>query len=340
MSSLDQAVTAWNTARLDRALGSGARTIEGETHRTFRPVLATKRFDWPNPGSRTTWRLWLDNNEVISVSGLTVAGSLIPASDYFLRNLDGDDEPPYDHIEIDLAGPAAFRSGDTHQQAIALAALYGHRNDEEQVGDLTSNLDADVDDTATITWNTPRIGVGDVLRVGSERMVVRAKTWVDTGQNTGGALTAQKNSVSLPVTTGTEFAADQILLLDSERVRVLDVAGNTLTLQRAVDGSVLAAHNTGIDIFSLTGVELDRAQLGTTLAAHVSGADVYRHVVPDLIRDYNIALAISQYLQESAGYARTVGAGEAVYEVSGKGLKAMCDEVYRRYGRKARIQSA
>jgi len=174
------------------------------------------------------------------------------------------------------------------------------------------------------------------LRVGAERMVVRQKTMVDTGQNTGGTLAAQKNSVTLPVTTGSEFAADQILLIESERVRVVDVAGNTLTLQRAVDGSVLAAHGSGVDIFSLTGVELDRAQLGTTLAAHVSGAVVFRHLVPNLIRDYATALAINQYLQESAGYARTIGSGEAVYEVSGKGLAAMCKEVYTRYGRKVR----
>jgi hypothetical protein len=348
-SALDVKLTARNYRQVDRAIESGARSVEGLLHRTFRPVLATRYFDWPNEAQRGTrpWRLWLNQHEVISVASLVAGGVTIPSSDYFLRNFDGEDQPPYTFIEIDLASSSAFASGDTHQRAIAATCLFGWRNDEEQVGDLTSNLDADVTDTATTTWTTPYIGVGDVLRIDSERMIVTDKTMVDSTQNTGGALTASAADVTVAVTDGTAFAVGMVLLIGSERMLVVDKAGNNLTVKRAWDGTVLAAHSSNADIYTLTGVELARAQLGTTLAAHTTGADVYRHLVPGLVRELNIAEAINTLQQEGTGYARRSGLGEErgsgkarnPIEASGRGLDDIREQAYAAFARKARVRA-
>lgn len=328
--ALDTSTTALDDAQIDRAIASASRNIEGRLHRIFYPLLATRTFDWPQDSK--PWRLWLNQHELISVTTLTAGGVAIAASDYLLRPIDG---PPYNSVEIDLSSSAAFSAGATHQDAISILGLFGYTNVEDQVGDLASTLGGTPTSTATITWNTPRIGVGDILRVDSERMIVTAKTWVDSTQNLATPLTASKSNVTVAVSDGTAFAAEDVLLLDSERMLVTDVAGNNLIVRRAYDGSVLAAH-TGSDVYTRRGVELARAQLGTSIASHSSAADVMRFVVPDLVNTLCIAEAIDTIHQEQAGYARTAGSGEMQRELRAVGLQRLRDDAYTAYGRKAR----
>jgi hypothetical protein len=334
-AALDIKETARSNNAVDRAIASASRAIEGYLHRHFYPLVATRRFDWPSPNRSRSWRLWLDQHELISVTSLVAGGVTIPDTDYLLYPTDG---PPYSRIEIDLDSSSAFASGDTHQQAIVITGVYGYRADEEQVGELTGDLDADADDDATLTWMTADIGVGDILRIGSERMIVTGRSMVDSSQNLGANLAAQANDVTVSVSNGSAFAVDEVLLVGSERMLIVDIAGNSLTVKRAWDGSVLAAHTSGADIYRLAGVQLDRAQLGTTLAAHTSGAAVYRHVVPGLIGELCVALATSTLMQRQAGWARTAGSGEAQREVTGRGLAQIRKDAYAAYGRKARIR--
>jgi hypothetical protein len=344
--ALDVKLTARAYRQVDRAVESGARSVEGLLHRSFRPVVKTLYFDWPNQQYARAWRLWLDSGEVISVSSLQAGGVTIPPSDYFLEPANSG--PPYNRIEIDLSSAAAFSAGDTHQRAIEAAVLAGWRNDEEQVGDLTSNLDADVTDSATIAWTTPHIGVGDVLRIDAERIIVTEKTMVDSTQDLGGGgLAASAADVTVPVTDSTAFAVGVVARIDSERMLLVDKAGNNLTVKRAWDGTVLAAHAPGADVYTLTGIEIARAQLGTTLAAHTTGADVYRHLVPGLVRELNIAEAINTLQQEGTGYARRSGLGEergggrigTLTEASGRGLDDIREQAWAAFARKARTRA-
>lgn len=342
--ALDVKLTARISRQIDRAIEAGARSVEGQLKRTFRPVLATRYFDWPNDQRSRPWRLWLDANELISLTTLTAGGVSIPSTDYFLEPANSG--PPYTRIEIDLASSSAFSAGSTHQRAITATGLFGFGNDEEQVGDLSSLLAADVTDTAAATWTSAYIGVGDVLRIDDERLIVTDKTMVDSTQNLANTLTASAAGVTVQVSDGTAFAVGVVLRIDSERMLVVDKAGNDLTVKRAWEGSVLAVHSSTTDIYTLTGVELARAQLGTTLAAHTSGADIYRHLVPGLVRELNIAEAINTVQQEAAGYARRDGLGEergggrmTVIEATGRGLEDLRSRTYDAFARKARMRA-
>jgi hypothetical protein len=343
--ALDVKATARSDRQVDRAIEAASRTVEGVCHRRFYPWSGTRRFDWPNSQRARPWRLWLDANELISITMLVAGGVTIPSSDYLLYPTDG---PPYNRVEIDLSSSAAFASGATHQQAIVITGVWGYRADEEQIGSLTSNLDADITDTASVTWTVTDLGVGDILRVDDERLIVTARTMSDSGQNTAGALSASAADVTVPVADGTAFGAGSVLLVGAERMLVVDVAGNNLAVKRGWDGSVLAAHSSNSDVYSLAGMDVDRAQLGTTLAAHLSGAAVYRHTVPGLVRDATAALALAQVLGEQSGYARpeskSAPSGSATSsrprsQETGRGVaSALCD-LYDAYGRKARTRA-
>jgi hypothetical protein len=333
--ALDVAETARSNGQIDRAIDSGSRSVEGLTKRKFYPQTATRYFDWPDRRRSRTWRLWLDGNEVVSVASLVAGGVTIPSTDYFLEP--ANEGPPYNRIEVDLASSSSFQSSDTHQRAIAVEGVFcGCELEEQRVGSLTAELAADEDASAAATF-TEHIGVGDILRIDTERMIVTRKTMVDSTQNIGGNLTASAADVTVPVTDGTAFIEDMTILIDAERMLVVDVAGNNLIVKRAWDGSTLAAHTSAADIYTLTGVELDRAALGTTLAVHTDTAAIYRHLVPGLVRELCIAEALNTIEQEKSSYGRTSGTGESERLIGGRGLSDIRAEVETKFGRKARV---
>lgn len=332
-SALDSAETARNNRQVDQAVESASRSVEGFLKRKFRPVLATKYFDWPDLQRGRTWRLWLDGSEAISVSSVTAGGVAIALPDLFLEPANYG--PPYSSIEVSLGSSSAFQAGSTHQRAIAVTGLFGYDNEEDQVGVLAADLAADPSAAASITWSTARIGVGDLLRIGDERMIVTERSMVDTTQTLQADLAASSSAATVAVTTGSAFAVDQVLLINAERMLVVDVAGNNLTVKRAWDGSALAAHS-GSAIYTLTGVDVDRAQLGTTIGAHSSGAAIYRHKVPGLVRQLAKAEAINDLLQGQGGYARSQRSADAEQRGIGDGIDDIRERCRRRYGRKAR----
>lgn len=333
--ALDAAETARANWQIDDAIDGATDSIDGLTHRSFRPELATKSFDWPNLQRSPSWVLWLDGCDLVELVSATAGGVALNLADVLLEpNQYG---PPYNRIEVNLGSASTFQAGDTHQRAIALTGYWcGADVVEEVVGELAGDLAADVDATASITWTSAKIGVGDVLRIGDERMTVVDKLMVDTMQDLQAGLTASTAAVTVTVSSGAAFAPGQILLVESERLLVVDVAGNQVTVRRAYDGSVLAVHNSGTDIYSLTGTDIDRAQLGTALAAHLSGATIYRHLVPGIIRRLAVAETLNTLLQEASGYARRERTGDASRAIDESGIDELRSRVRRRYGRKAR----
>jgi hypothetical protein len=332
-SALDVKLTARTDRQVGDAIAASSRQIEGSHHRIYYPTLATRYFDWPNDQYAPPWRLWLDQDELISVTSISVAGVALTSGDYLLEP--ANDGPPFDRIEIDLASSASFSSGDTHQRSIAVTGLWGYRNDETAVGELTANMG--VSGSAGIQLS-PTVGVGTILRIDDERMIVTAKTMVNSSQTLGGAgLAAQKNDETVPVQDGTAFEVGETILLGAERMLVVDIAANDLIVKRSWDGTTLATHATSTPIFALAGFSVDRAQLGTTAATHLDGATIYRFDIPPLIQALCRAEAITTIQQEQAAYGRTVGAGENEREAAGRGLAHIRQDAMTAHGRQARL---
>ncbi|MFG3510246.1 hypothetical protein ACGF5F_32640 [Streptomyces sp. NPDC047821] len=337
--ALDVKETARNARQIDRAIEGASRSVETLCHRRFYPVVATRYWDWPDGRTSRPWRLWLDDNELISVTTITSGGTTIPSTDFFLEPVRSG--PPYNRVEIDLDSSAAFGGGATHQRSIAITGLYGYRNDETAVGALAEALDASEASIDITGAASAELGVGSVLRVDSERMIVTGRSMLDTGQNLGGAgLTAQANSVTVAVTDGTAYAIDEVILVDSERMLIVDIAGNSLTVRRAWDGSVLAAHTAGTDIYAPRTLTVTRGALGTTAATHTPATSVYRWNPPGPVRQLTLAEAISTLTLEQAGYSLMLRSGETGSERKRdqRGLEVLREQVYASHGRKARIR--
>jgi hypothetical protein len=337
-AAADVKASAYANAQLDRALETSADTVDGLCHRRFWPELATRYFDWPDWWSQgSAWRLWLDDNDLISVASLVSGGVTIGPSGYFLRRSDGKDEPPYTHIEINLGTSSAFGGGPTWQRNIAVAGLWGHSNAEAPAGALAEALDGS--ETGVDVTDSAAVGVGHLLRVDSERMLVTDKSMLSTGQALQGSVAAASGADTLAVTAGAGFTPGETVLLDSERMLIRDVAGNSLLVRRASDGSALAAH-TGTTIYAPRTLTVVRGFGGTAAATHSSSTAAVRHAPPGAVRDLALAYSVNQGNQESAAYGRASGEGDHLMEQLGRGVvKGIEADVFARFGRKLRVRA-
>jgi len=337
-AELDVKETARSNARIDRALADATDAVYGLCHRIFYPTVATKSFAYPGPQVGPTWTLRLNANELISVTTLTSGGTTIAASDYFLEP--NEYGPPFSRIEIDLDSSAAFSSGDTHQRAITVTGLWGYKNNETTLGATAEALDASETGIDVDAATSAAVGVGSLLRIDNERVIVTSRSNLDTGQTLGaGGLTNQNSNVTVPVQSGAAFAAGETILIDSERMLIEDIASNNLTVRRAWDGATIAAHTAGATIYAPRTLTVERGALGTSAATHNTAATVYRWDAPGPVRQLCVAEALNDLLQGRSGYARTAGAGENEREVTGRGLKELRDRVYASHGRKGRVRS-
>lgn len=342
--ALDQGEVARNNANIDRCIETASRLVEGLCHRAaFYPHIDTKHFDWPNQQGALPWRLWLDEHTLISLSSVTSGSSTISAADVFLEPNRGG--PPYNRIELSTATSASFGNGATHQQDTGITGLWGEHDEHVLAGVTIEALDAsetgmDVDAAASA-----RLGVGSILKVDDERMLVIERTQLDTGQDVGGAgLGTGKNDNALQVADGTQFAVGEVLLVDSERMLVIDIAGNTVMVERAFDGSNSSAHTAGTSIYAPRNLTVLRGALGSTAATHSTGVGVQVWVVPPAVHQLATAEAIHHLMQEQTGWFRTMSAssifgGTAKRAATIEALVDFRDQCYRRHGRKARTRT-
>ena len=335
-AELDFKESARAFRRIDRVIASASRDVEGLLHRRFYPLTATRYFDWPNPQRARPWRLWLDDNELISVTTLSSGGVTISAGDFFLEpNTSG---PPFRRLELDLGSSAAFGGGDTHQRDIAITGLWGYQNDETTVGTLAG---AATDSASTVTMDadaSAEVGVGSVLRVEDERLIVTGRAMATTGQTLAADLGGQAKNTTVSVADGSAIAEGEVILIDGERMHVVDIAGNTLIVKREQDGSTLAAHTTGATIYAPRSLTVARGALGTTAAAHDSGATVHRWDPPAAVRELTLAEAVNRLLQGQAGWSKTQKGGLSSRESEQRALATLREQVYTSHGRKARLR--
>lgn len=341
--ALDIEQTARNNRNIDRCIESSARRIDGICHRIFHPRIETKLFDWPNDQGAMPWRLWLDDTELISASAVSSGGVTIASANYNLEpNRVG---PPYDRLEVDTSSSASFSSGSTAQQSISITGLWGYSNDEALVGTVSEALDATETSVDVDAATSSEVGVGTILRVDDERLLVSNRAQADTGQTLGGSgLTNSKSDVLVTVADGTLFAVDEIIKIGGEGMLIVDITGNALTVIRAYDGSVLAAHTVGASIYAARSLVVQRGAFGTTAATHSLGSSLYAWMPPPGIRQLNTEEAIHELMQEQTGWFRTMSAssnfgGTARRSATMEAIMDLRDQVYRQYGRKARTRT-
>lgn len=327
--------TSSNNASIDNAVAAATRDVEKFLHRVFWPRQTTKYFDWPVMSGASTWRVWLNEHEVISVSSLVSAGTAITSNKYFLEPVNSG--PPYNRIEIDLATSSSFNTGSTYQRNVSVTGLFGYSDDSASAGTLASGIN---DTAGSLTASdSSLLGVGDLLQIGTERMVITGRSLADTGAKiaVAGDLTSSKSDVLVALDSANVHAGEQIRI-DAELMTVVDVAGSNLIVNRSQGGSVLAAHAAGATVYAPRTVNVLRGSGGTTAASHSGSATMTRWLAPGPVHDLTLAEALVKLGYQSSQYSKQVGV-EGNTTVIGTGLAALREQVYTGYGRKNRMRA-
>lgn len=309
--ALDSKESAYNDARLLQCIDSGSRAAEGILRRRFYPEIATRYFPWPEDRADT---LWLDGdaNDLASLTSATSGGTTVTFADIIPQPPYG---PPYDRLALASGSGGSWLGGDEALDANAITGLWCGCAIVE-TADATTAEALDSSETGVDIGASSLLGIGSIIRIDSERMIVTGRSLLDTGQNTAGALTSSNADRLLAVASGAAFVSGEIILVEAERMQVLDIAGNNLIVRRAVDGSVLAAHASGVDVYALRTLTVQRGALGTTAAAHNTAASVLVFEVPALVQELALALAMVAAGAGQAGYTQFRRSGDTERETA------------------------
>lgn len=316
--------TAIAMLEIDRACRSGSRMVDGLCHRLFAPETRTRTFDWPSPRGYID-RIDFDEAGLISAISVISGGITLTANDYFLEP--DNYGPPYDSIRLNWNSSGTFSGGP--QRAVSITGLWGWSNLEDSRGTLSGAISA----ADTLLTLTSPVDVGHVLRIGTERLLISGLRWTDSGDTT--TLAGDKSAVSVSVSAGTSYEEGETLLVGSERLRVVEIAGNTLSVERAVDGTPLAPHS-AVPVYRRRTFQVERGALGTSAGSHSNADAVFRWVPPTGVTELAQAYAEDAFLQRNSGYARVIGSGDNAQQASGRGIRDLEKRVQRLYGRSAR----
>lgn len=341
--ALDVKDTYRNFVQIDRAIQDASRDIEGGLHRRFYPHDDTRFFDWPNYQYADPWRLWLEQNELAAKATVILLGTQnLNLVQVFFGSGGGTawrNEPPFTMIELDRSTIAAFGgNATTPQRSIAITGTFGYNTDTAPAGTLAASL-TDTTGTSVTVSDGSLLGVGNILIAGTERMLVSDRAFTSTSVTLAGpgVETALNNDTQLTASASNVFGIGEYLRIDQEQLLVTDQLDATnYTVQRAWNGTTLAAHSNGAAISASRLLTVTRGALGTTAATHSSAAALTIHRVPSTIRNLAIAEAENHVLQETSGYSREVGEGANLRQATGSALDEAWGSAIRRYGRKAR----
>lgn len=326
----DVKAPAWLDAEIDAAIESASRSVDrllrrgDDTRPAFAPWTGTIEFDWPSVTENLSWRFWLGAHSLLDISAVISGGDNITASAIGYPAQYG---PPYEALDIDqsTSDTLTFTDG-IGQRSLAITGTWSAAPTDDRGGWTLSGALDPADTSATILGGLS-LGVGSLLRIGDERMVVTDRGWVATADTA--TLTASMADQSIAVASGAAYARGDDLIAGGERMRVRDIAGNTLFVQRGMEGAPLAAH-TSATIYALRSCTLARAALGTTAASHADGDAVLIARYPALIEQLTVAYALDQRARETAGYGGTSAPNEAKRMAQ---LADLEDRVQNAYGR-------
>lgn len=353
--ALDVKAAAYNSAQLDRQIVAATDSAEDLCKRFFFSVVAQYTFDWPNFQYAYPWRLWLNQFELAAQptlfeSGFYTASPVVfPPGSYICGPVNSG--PPFTYIDLRRDQNYSFGNNTTPQNDIAITGSFGFWTKTSPVGTLAAAM---TDTTGTTVQSSVASGagpgVGDVLNIDSEKMIIQDASYVSSGVlSSSGCTTASAADNTLGVPSGPAFNVGETLILDSETMLIVNILGNNLVMKRAWEGSVLSTHSTGVTIYVRRSLTVLRGALGTTAATHSVNAPMSINTVPALVKQLAVAEALVGTVQEPGGYTSGTTANSRANDVyggtthaqvrepiPGVGIAGLRDHVYTLYGRKAR----
>lgn len=314
--------------KVSDVMSEATDAVESLCSRVFYPTLATRYFPWPQDRTQGPSLLRLGSSEAISlVSVVNGDGSTIGTSRLkLIKEGQVDDGPPYSAIQVD---GSFVTNGEFPDRSIAITALYGHQLNERSAAVTTTNLSGSTVDIS----NASLIGVGSLIRIGDERLVVTQRGWKNTGNVTPVTVDDEESDDRFTLSIGSTLNVGEELFIGNERMLITEIIGNDVIVDRGAYGSVLSVHSGVTTVYVNRSLTVERAVLGTTSTDTLSGAGVQLFMFPPLVRQLCRAEALNIIQQDAASYGSRSGSNQGEMPMSIKGLQDLRETVRSKYAR-------
>tara|TARA_Y100000310_G_scaffold259499_1_gene268189 strand:- start:3722 stop:4786 length:1065 start_codon:yes stop_codon:yes gene_type:complete len=307
---------------IDAAIDAASREVDNLSMTRWIPITETRKYDAAYPALRGR-RLYLDH-DLISIDTFTDQGDeavAVNATEY--RLMPENHGPPYSWLELLLdVTTAEFRADpDTHQQSLRITGKWASNDNTIAASEVGTNQNNS--QTTLLVADGSKIDVGDTLLIGSEQEFVSGRTDADLGINTHGstgAMTVDKTDKTLTLASAPTDAVTvgEVMRIGSERMLVEAInSTSSFEVERAYDGTTLAAHSTGDDVYIFRTYTVTRNVNGTTVAEHNDGVAITKYAPPVDIQELTLGTAVTRFQQQRAGWGREIGRGESAREFRG-----------------------
>jgi hypothetical protein len=217
---------------------------------------------------------------------------------------------PYSRIAVD---PDATNISVWHDEldSVEIAGVWGKYDLTEATGATTT-----IDDSATslVVDTAAKISPGAVLLCESEQLFVyEVGAVTDSTANTGEEVDVVEEVIT--TSDGTQLNIGEIIKIDFEQMKVLDISGNDIAVVRGWNETAKATHSNATDINVYRTFNVVRGANGTTAAAHTSKA-LTRQIPPMSINYLCRQIASLMEMKARSGFAGKVGnveLGEVFY---------------------------
>jgi len=242
---------------------------------------------------------------LLSVTSITNGGAAMAASDYLLKPYGRRwKQGPYHAIELYDQGSVGGWS--LLDKGVAITGKWGMFDNPV---DLEANItSADSTNTSLTVTDGSKCGPGMVMLVESEQMVA-------TGTGAATSTTATLNGAiddaveEIVLSNGALVNSGEILKVDFEQMKCLEVSGNTIQVQRGWANSKRASHLTGATVYAYRTFTITRGANGTTAATHAAKA-AYQYRPPEDINYLCRQIAALMIKKAQTGYVGRAGNDE------------------------------
>jgi hypothetical protein len=280
-------------ANLLRDIYAASMLIDRRGH--FVPVTKTCQID--GTGTPT---LWID--PLLDVTALTLDGVALGASDYvLLPQSRAWEHGPYTSIELVNLG---IWPNQTHNE-VSITGQWGLYNDTLDLGvTAAQNTNA----TSLVVSAAPDLSPGVIVLLGNEQEVLldyAAPISLNTSLNT--AIDDVTQTVTL--NTANTVIRGEIVRVEFEQMRVLDVDNKNLLVVRGWNGTARESHNSTTAMSVYREFTTLRAANGTTKADH-NTVSVLRVLPPYNVRYLCEQIAALMFKKGQGGFAGKTGNAE------------------------------
>jgi len=218
---------------------------------------------------------------------------------------------PYVRIKIDPDATSLY-NWSLEDDIIVITGKFGLYEESIVTGaTVASQTDSS---TSLVVDDAHGITPGAVLLIESEQESVDAVgAATDSTANTSTAMDLDDEQVTL--TDGTKVKIGEVIRINFEQMKVIDISGNDILVQRGWNKTMRVAHLTAQDVYIYRTFTVTRGANGTSAAAHTNKA-ISRYVVPADILSLCKQMAGLMLRKTDSEYAGKVGnaaTGETFY---------------------------